>query len=339
MTDFRLSVDNAVPYLRRRGVLSADEATVESLGGGVSNVVLRVSGDDDCVVAKQPLSNLAVEADWPADVDRVHNEADAARAYARLLCDAPDVAVPGVTFEDESAHVVTFECAPTTAEMWKQDLLDGRVNVDIARRLGSLLATVHDHAPETEGLRERFGNDEPFVQLRVTPYHRTVAEEHPDVADTVEAEIDRMAECDETLVHGDFSPKNVLCDATTGDEPTLWVLDFEVAHWGDPAFDAAFMLNHLFIKSVYNDDRQSAYFDAAREFWTAYRADFDSNESDVVTELAILMLARVDGRSPVEYVTRPRTKETLRTVSKRCLREDIETVDDFAGLVAAVSDR
>jgi 5-methylthioribose kinase len=338
MTGFRLDAENAAAYLRRRGVVSADEVRVESLGGGVSNTVLRVGTDGDCVVAKQPLPNLAVEADWPADVDRVHNEADAARAYASLLDEEPAVAVPDVVFEDDSTHVVAFECAPETAGMWKSDLLRGRVDADVARRLGSVLAAVHGNAPGAN-VRERFTNEEPFVQLRVAPYHRTVAEAHPDVADDVEADVDRMSRSKETLVHGDFSPKNVLCDATGEGDPTLWVLDFEVAHWGDPAFDAAFMLNHLFIKSVYNDELQSAYLDAASAFWDAYRAGFDSDESDVVTELAILMLARVDGRSPVEYVTRPGTKETLRAVSKRGLREGVDTVDGFGRLVVEESGR
>ncbi|MEF8856196.1 MAG: phosphotransferase, partial [Haloplanus sp.] len=133
-----------------------------------------------------------------------------------------------------------------------------------------------------------------------------------------------------TLVHGDYSPKNVLVDRS--DDPVPWILDFEVAHWGDPAFDAAFMLNHLFIKSIYNHDRHAAYADAADRFWTAYdrAAEWDI-ERETVAELAVLMLARVDGKSPVEYVDRA-VAEALRRVAKRTLRGDAETLADFAAL-------
>jgi 5-methylthioribose kinase len=157
-----------------------------------------------------------------------------------------------------------------------------------------------------------------------------------------------------TLVHGDYSPKNVLLDRDGGspladgdgeptgsareDEPTgsargptPWVIDFEVAHWGDPAFDAAFMLNHLFIKSVYNHAIQSAYLDAAVAFWDAYdeRVPWDA-ERETVRELGVLVLARVDGKSPVEYVEEGAVADALRHLAKRTLRGEVETLDEFA---------
>jgi 5-methylthioribose kinase len=340
-----LTRESVGPYLRDRGVLSGAGASVEELGGGVSNVVLRVRGDDRCLVVKQPLENLAVEDDWPADLVRVHNEAAAARAYGRLLSTGPGLAVrvPAVEFEDEDDHVIALECGPSGSETWKAALLDGTVEATIAARLGGFLARSHAWAHDDPGLRETFAHDEPFDQLRVDPYHRTVAERHPDVADAIAEEIERLTRTKRTLVHGDFSPKNVLVAPAGPDEP-VWLLDFEVAHWGDPAFDAAFMLNHLFIKAVYvggvGRGPRSAFREAATSFWEAYRAGVEWDlEADVVRELGILMLARVDGKSPVEYVTDPETKETLRTVAKRSLGEPVATVDAFSRLVAEVSGR
>jgi len=134
-----------------------------------------------------------------------------------------------------------------------------------------------------------------------------------------------------TLVHGDYSPKNVLVDRAT--DPVPWILDFEVAHWGDPAFDTAFMLNHLYIKSIYNHAQHAAYADAADRFWTAYDAAVGWDiERETVAELAVLMLARVDGKSPVEYVEREAVADALRRVAKRTLRGDAETLPEFAGL-------
>ncbi len=335
---FTLSPATAPEYLRDRGLLAAGagSASASSLGGGVSNRVVRVDLPEESFVLKQPLPNLAVEDDWPADVSRVHNEAAATRAYARIIDSAglDDVRVPEVLAEDEDAHVVVFSHAPDGAVMWKRELLDGRVDADVARSLGRLLGTVHRRASTDEELRERFADPTPFDQLRVDPYHRTTAERHPEVGEEIRAEAERVLAADRTLVHGDYSPKNVLVDRGTG---IRWLLDFEVAHWGDPAFDTAFMLNHLFIKAIHVEGRLDACIDAAGEFWARYEeaAGWDV-ERDTVRELAVLMLARVDGKSPVEYLDAGEG-DLLRGISTRALREGTDTIDGFAGIVEEVA--
>jgi len=332
MTNTEFTPEAAVAHLQAQGVVPADaDVAAQSLGGGVSNYVYQVTWDDDCLVVKRPLPNLAVEDDWPADVDRVHNEAEAMRAYDAVLRETSVPAgVPSVVHETrEPDHVVAIECAPADTEMWKTDLLAGRVDAGVAATVGEVLGVVHDATATDDAVRERFASKRPFDQLRVDPYHRTTAERNPDVADAIHDEIDRLMDTSRTLVHGDYSPKNVL----VGPEAVPWILDFEVAHWGDPAFDTAFMLNHLYIKSIYNHAKHAAYADAADQFWTAYvrAVDWDI-ERETVAELAVLMLARVDGKSPVEYVDREAVAEALRRVAKRTLRGDAETLDEFAAL-------
>jgi 5-methylthioribose kinase len=330
--DVTVTPATAVGYLRDRGLDPGPDATADRLGGGVSNRVVRVQGDRSFVL-KQPLANLAVEDDWPADVSRVHNEAAAARAYADVVATAglEDVRVPAVLDENRTAHVVVFSCAPEDADMWKERLLAGRVDPGVARSLGRLLGTAHRLSAGDTDLRERFGDKTPFDQLRVDPYHRTVAERHPDLAGAVRAEAERVLGVDRTLVHGDFSPKNVLVGEA------LWLLDFEVAHWGDPAFDTAFMLNHLHIKAVHLPARREALLEAVEAFWEAYSAASGwAIERDTVRELAVLMLARVDGKSPVEYTDRG-TEDVLRTVASRALREDVATLEGYRGLLREVA--
>jgi len=322
----------AAAYLRDRGLEPGPDATAERLGGGVSNRVVRVSGERSFVL-KQPLPNLAVEDDWPADVSRVHNEAAAARAYADVVATAglDDVRVPAVLDENRADHVVVFDCAPDDTAMWKDQLLAGRVDPAVARSLGRLLGTAHRHTAGDGALRATFADETPFDQLRVDPYHRTVAERHPELADAIHEEADRVTGVDRTLVHGDFSPKNVLVGEA------LWLLDFEVAHWGDPAFDTAFVLNHLHIKAVHLPERREALLDAVDAFWDAYgSASGWDVERTTVRELAVLMLARVDGKSPVGY-TDGETEETLRTVASRALREDTETLSGVRALLREVA--
>jgi 5-methylthioribose kinase len=337
--DDTLRPEGAIEHLERAGLVSGQSApTVESLGGGVSNVVLKASWDADCAVVKRPRSNLAVDDDWPADVGRVHNEAAAARAYRDVLDRAglSSVRVPAVRYEDRTEHVVAMDCVPETARTWKEELLDGRIDTRVAEELGDALGRVHRIAADEAALAERFANDRPFEQLRLDPYHRTVAERHPELRDVVEREVERIAGVDRTLVHGDFSPKNVLVDRSDPDGgPALWLIDFEVAHWGDPAFDAAFLLNHLFIKSVYRADRQAAYLTAARRFWSTYAARVGWDvEAATVAELGVLLLARVDGKSPVEYVTSEATADALRCAARRTLTSDVSEIEAVAAIVA-----
>ena len=151
------------------------------------------------------------------------------------------------------------------------------------------------------------------------------------------AEVDRILGVDRTLVHGDYSPKNVLVDPSGDGVP--WILDFEVAHWGDPSFDTGFMLNHLFIKSIYNHDRQEAYLDAADAFWEAYTAGVPWDiEAETIAELGVLMLARVDGKSPVEYVRSEAVADALRGVAKRSLLGEATSIGDFAALAREAAD-
>jgi len=342
-----LSSADVVAYLIEEGVLSrgGPEPTARPLGGGVSNDVFEVRAGDTCLVVKRPYENLAVEDDWPADLARVHNEAAAARAYERLFADASvtDVAVPSVVFEDHEAHAIGIECAPEGATTWKADLLDGRVDQGITGALGHALGVVHAGAAGDADLEKTFADPTPFEQLRLDPYHRTVARRHPDIADAVEAEIDRIEGIRRTLVHGDYSPKNVLLAEPEGSK-TAWILDFEVAHWGDPAFDLAFMCNHLLIKSVHNAEQGEEYVAAARRFIDAYGEVIDRGpetewdvEAPLVRELGILMLARVDGKSPVEY-TEASTEAALRAASKRALTEGVENLDRFLSILARERD-
>ena len=332
-----LTADRVAPVLIERGVVPDDaDPEVTPLGGGVSNEVFHVAWADDAVVVKQPLANLAVEDDWPADVGRVHNEAAAARVYRRVVdaYEVRDIVVPAVRFEDRDEHLIAIDAAPLSAGMWKTDLLAGKVDETVGEVVGSFLGAAHEFAATGSDVREGFSNYTPFEQLRLDPYHATVAERHPDVAPAIDAEIERIRDARSTLVHGDYSPKNVLIEG--GDNRRVWLLDFEVAHWGDPAFDVAFMLNHLFIKSVYNADRNERYVSTARAFWDAYGdatavdAGFEAN---VVAELGVLALARVDGKSPVEYVTAETTKDRLRTVAKTVLTTDAATLDSVVEIL------
>ncbi|MYB76572.1 MAG: phosphotransferase, partial [Chloroflexi bacterium] len=192
-------------YLAAQGVLESETAVaVKALGGGVSNIVLRVTTPTQCMVLKQALPELRVEAYWPSRIDRALREAEALRIVAEHL---PSGAVPEVRFIDKENFIYGMSCAPESATLWKENLLAGRVDVSVAAAAGRLLARMH--AIQEPAVRQRFIDDEVFWQLRVDPYYNTTAEKHPSVRPVVSRAVDQMKARKMVLVHGDYSPKNM----------------------------------------------------------------------------------------------------------------------------------
>jgi 5-methylthioribose kinase len=286
------------------GVAPADvPVKVRSLSGGISNVVLAATWSGGRVVLKQSLPKLRVTADWPFDRARIINER---RALERLGSILPPGSVPQVLAHADEQFLFVMSHAPAGSRNWKEELLAGRVDRQTARRAGELLAAVH----ADQG--EEFDDQTPLVQGRVDPYHRTAAAANPDVADVVHAEVERLLATRETLVLGDWSPKNLLVYPDR-----VLALDFEVVHRGDPAFDVAFLLTHLVMKSVHLPEHAADLRSAADAFLAGYGASLP--EAHLVAELGCLLLARVDGKSPAEYLTEPE-RETVRATAKEVLR-------------------
>ena len=101
------------------------------------------------------------------------------------------------------------------------------------------------------------------------------------------------------LVHGDVSPKNILVGP---DGPVF--LDAECAWYGDPAFDLAFCLNHLLLKCVWVPSAKEKLLQCFSVLSSSYLQRFSSGnlEERTASLLPALLLARVDGKSPVEYL-------------------------------------
>jgi aminoglycoside phosphotransferase (APT) family kinase protein len=294
-----LNIDTVVPYLADRGLIDASGARASVLEGGVSNVVLAVDDDGRHVVVKQSLPTLRVADEWNAPRERMITE-DAALALAGRL--APG-SVPTVLDRDPAHFTIVMERAPQSWTDWKKELLAGNVEARFARWLGRTLGSWHTqthYAP----LHPRFEDPAAFDALRVDPYYRTVAERSPEHAGAVLAHAAEMAERRTCFVHGDFSPKNVLVGRGDADP---WVIDFEAAHRGDPVFDIAFMLTHLSMKAIHLPEIAIKLDECALAFAIAYDDEASHGVAPrwryVFGHVGCLLLARVVGKSPAEYLT------------------------------------
>jgi 5-methylthioribose kinase len=296
-------------YLCESGrVPDRTEIDVRELSGGVSNIVLRVDipGKPPFVI-KQCRERLRVAMDWRARLDRIWTE----RATLDLLHSIlPEGTVPAVLFEDRAEYLFAMTCAPDDSVTWKTHLMAGQIDPDIVARLGTILGTIHARAHEHSALRKTLSDTSLFEELRVDPYYRTAARAHPDIAPRISALIAAMDQpADQrTLVLGDFSPKNILVHSGG-----LILLDFECAHAGDAAFDLGFFLSHLVLKTIHAASTDvvlaSRFLDLTPLFWESYldRRDIATSARAQLVRRAILhvaacSLARVDGKSPVEYL-------------------------------------
>ena len=231
--------------------------------------------------------------------------------------------------------------APGSGVNWKDALLAGDIDAEVAGQVGHLLGLMHRSScctgDDVPAELQPFADLDCFVQLRIDPYHRATATAHSDLAGIIEVQAQRMLaprDGRRTLVHGDYSPKNVIVNGS-GPAAQVFLLDFEVVHLGNPVFDLAFMLNHLTLKAIHRPALAARYNAAARSFWQEYLAaagDVAGEparlERDTVAQLGALLLARVDGKSPVEYITEDEPKNVARRLASGILRGEATSLAD-----------
>ncbi len=296
MTTELLTEETVVAYLIDKGVITKDEpAEVEILTGGVSNVVLAITTAEKKLVLKQALAELKVAEKWEADQRRAIVEANAIALFHKL---SPDQ-VPNLVFLDPERFVLILDRVPVGSTVWKSDLLAGVINPDVAGVLGKTLAQWHNFGETDKEARLQFMEDSLFEQLRIDPFYRFVAAKNVQLKPEIDKLIDELEGDKTTIVHGDFSPKNIM----VGMDEQVYILDFEVTHVGNPVFDLAFLLAHLLCKLFRTNEalEEKLLIASAERFVSAYVGVREISQS-LPLHTALIALARVEGKSPVNYL-------------------------------------
>lgn len=284
-----------------------------ALAGGVSSAIYRAELPRGVVCVKRALSRLKVAAEWRAPVERNRYEAE----WLRVARAAVPGAAPSVLGEDAAGGAFAMEWLPPQRfPVWKELLRDGTATVATARAVGHTLGSLHAATADRPELAARFATGAIFEAIRIEPYLLATAHAHPDVGQRLRMLASVTRSTARVLVHGDFSPKNLLIGAHG---PV--VVDAECAWYGDPAFDLAFVLNHLLLKAVWRPAHGSAYGEAFAALVTAYRDHVRWEPAAAVEARAAallpgLMLARIDGKSPVEYITSAQDKRRVREFAR-----------------------
>lgn len=298
------------------------------LAGGISSDLWRVDLPGRSLCIKRALARLRVAAEWQAPISRNAFE----WAWLRFAAQHRPGNVPALLAHDPRAGLFAMAYLPPERYPgWKAQLLHGEVNVATAAAVGELLGALHAVSAGDDALAREFATDGNFRALRIEPYLLATAAVHPGLHDVLHTLAARTASTHLALVHGDVSPKNVLVGPSG---PVL--LDAECAWYGDPAFDLAFCLNHLLLKTLILPGCHTELLRSGRALAAEYlaRCDWEPRpalEARAATLLPGLSLARVDGKSPVEYLTDEPRREFVRTVASALLRAPVPTVGQVLG--------
>ncbi len=307
-----------------------EDVRATAMTGGVSSDVYAVSAGDHHFCIKRPLELLRVAAEWRAPLARGDREEAWLRFAGKMVPDA----VPHVLATDPADHVFAMELLePAKFSSWKALLLDGRADPRVASALGHDLAVLHRASASSAAVMARFADQSVFGSLRIDPYFGAVGRVHPGLREPLD-EITAEVLTPRAVIHGDVSPKNVLVS-----DGRVVLLDAECASVGDPAFDLAFCLTHLTLKAAHRPTWCGLYGALARELQSAYCQDLASDDAQglagrVARQMGGLLLARIDGKSPVEYLAsdvRDVVRRAAIDVLRRPSRTPLEVFNRVSG--------
>jgi 5-methylthioribose kinase len=301
-----------VANLARLGLVSLHDVRIEPLTGGVSSDIFKVTSGGRAMAVKRALPKLKVAAEWHAPVERNLYEV----AWLEVAGHAIPGAVPEILASDpENGLFAMTYLDPVAHPVWKVLLRDGKADPGFAAAVGKRVAKVHAATAGDPGIAATFATDHIFHPIRLEPYLEASARKHPGLAEPLMRLSRETLATKRALVHGDVSPKNIL----KGPHGPIF-LDAECAWYGDPAFDLAFCLNHLLLKCLWNRPAAPAFLAAFDALAAAYLAEVSWEEPGELEGRAArllpgLFLARVDGKSPVEYVTEERDRDLVRATA------------------------
>lgn len=310
-----------------------DGHSIHYCKGGVSGTVVFIERPGKTpLIIKQALAQLKVAETWTCDPNRMGIEYDSNKIYHELM---PENA-PEVYFYDQENYIYGREAVPDNCEMWKADLMSGLLDFEVARKSIETLVVVHNKCARNTKVAERFADKTIFYGLRISPYIEFIVQKHPQLKDAADRVIRELMESSITLIHGDYSPKNIMVVGRG-----ISVLDYEVAHYGHPAFDLAFFSNHFILKSIKFPAFAGAFLNMLRymtDFYLEHMDSMDKKEFEdcTIRTLALLMIARVDGKSPVEYLAGdPDKQQIVREIAFDLLEQKADSFSKAISIIAS----
>ena len=322
--------EDMISYLKEHDIINDSEGySIDYCSGGVSCPVALIETPHRTLLIKQGRARLAVKEEWLADPARTNLEGKGAAFYHKYL---PDIQ-PDVVINDEENHIFVREAIPPGCHMWKADLMDGILDFKVAERTMETMATVHNKSAKDPDVPIVFSNYNNIYELRVSPYIQFVAKKYPQLSAASDEVSDLIMNHHQVLVHGDYSPKNII---VTPDRQVC-VVDSEPVHCGNAICDISNFTTHIVLKSARFSQYSEAFLNMLTDMTDLYFSmiDFDDPrkvEANCMKALGMTVLARIDGKSPAEYITDEKTKQLVRDMSFKLIESDITTYRQAAEL-------
>ena len=304
-----------------------EKPKLQPLEGGVSSDIWLVKTERGSFCVKRAREQLKVEIPWFAPVERNRYEV----AWMQTANGIVQGITPQILSHDSRLGLFAMSYfEPDKYLNWRAMLMAGQDGKDIARLLGSALAKIHNTTAGRQDIKERFATDHIFNEIRLSPYLLTSAKKHPELMDPLKKLLKTTANTKTALVHGDISPKNIL----VGPENSPVILDAECAWYGDPAFDLAFCLKHFLLKTLWRPDAAPLYFSCFLTLTSTYLQNIKCEPEDrihtrIANLLPGLLLGRIDGKSPIDYITAEHQKERVRRVAGHLLLNPVTDTQDI----------
>ncbi|MEQ1954624.1 aminoglycoside phosphotransferase family protein [Mesorhizobium sp. CN2-181] len=302
---------------------------VRPLRGGVASDIAELRVGDLHLCVKFALPKLRVQEEWLAPVHRNKAEYD----WLSFVGWISPANAPRLFGRSEHLHGFVMEfLSGERTYLWKDAMFAGEDDRSEAVAVAQILGVIHAASTAQDFDTRPFQNCDDFRTLRIEPYLLFTATRHPEVAQQLHALADRLYDTRIALVHGDVSPKNIMFR-----NGAAIILDAECATMGDPAFDVAFCLNHLLLKAVHMPVMRDRMLSDTLKFCDAYLThvsweDPAALEARVAALVPALLLARVDGKSPVEYL-RDSAHETVRRLAKPLIQTPPGTLADLVAVI------
>ena len=290
------------------------EANFSILTGGVASEIWKVETRKKSYCVKRALPKLNVEADWYAPIERNSFEV----AWCRFVEKNLPGSAPHIFFHDEKNMLCCMEFLdPIHYSLWKNELRDGRGDPSQAKNVGQKLGRIHALSSDNKSIQSEFPRQDIFYAIRLEPYLEATASKHPHLKEALFSLSKRTSNTRPVMIHGDTSPKNIMI----GPNGPVFI-DAECACMGDPAFDLAFCLKHFLLKCLWVPRESEKFLNCFEVMAKSYLSEVSWEQPDAVEArtaslLPGLFLGRIDGKSPIEYIS----KESEKNKVRRCATE------------------
>jgi hypothetical protein len=310
-------------------LLASDPApVVTSLGDGLQHLVFHVAAPGREWIVKQALARAQVKERWWLDRRRIFSE----KACLEILAQLFPVLIPEVVLEDRTDFILITTAQPREAVLWENELMGGRIDLQIASQCGELLATVHNQTADDREVKALFKDTKPFEQLRIEPFYGRIAQVFPDLKKPIEAQVRQLLKNRHTLVLGDLRPRNIYVNSGQ-----VYLVDFVAAHFGNPTFDLAFYASDMCLKAMINSPQKAAYLEGINIFWNSYfrTAEYARKkevEKGAVRDLSCLLLSAIDGRLPVGGLDE-HMRGLARRIAQNLLFTELDKIEEITEFV------